>query len=122
MQEVTMADVLGFLPELEGEEMIFISNLIRDMDDTAAQQFATVYRVRRRDPQSIMLMALIGFLGVSGVHRFYLNQIGMGLLYLFTAGLCFIGTIVDLINYRTLALEYNQIQAQQIMAMIKTRA
>ncbi len=117
-----MADVLGFLPELEGEEMIFISNLIRDMDDTAAQQFATVYRVRRRDPQSIMLMALIGFLGVSGVHRFYLNQIGMGLLYLFTAGLCFIGTIVDLINYRTLALEYNQIQAQQIMAMIKTRA
>jgi len=116
-----MAEILKLMPELEGEEMIFISNLIKDMDDTAAQQFTMVYRVRRRDPQTVMLMALIGFLGISGVHRFYLNNIGMGLLYLLTAGLCFIGTIVDLINYRTLTLEYNQIQAQQILAMIKSR-
>jgi hypothetical protein len=31
----------------------------------------------------------------------------MGILYFFTAGLCFIGTIVDLINHKQIALEYN---------------
>lgn len=116
-----MADVLRFLPEIEGDEMLFIGNMMKDMNDEIAQQFSMVYRTRRRDPQTILLMALIGFIGFAGVHRFYINQIGMGLLYLLTAGLCFIGTIVDLVNYRTLALEYNQIQAQQILMMINIR-
>lgn len=116
-----MADVLRFLPEIDGDEMLFIGNMMKDMNDETAQQFSMVYRSRRRDAQTIMLMALIGFIGVSGVHRFYLGQVGMGLLYLLTAGLCFIGTIVDLVNYRTLALEYNQLQAQQILMMLNIK-
>jgi TM2 domain-containing membrane protein YozV len=116
-----MADVLRFMPEIEGDEMLFIGNILKDMSDDVAQQFSIVYRARRRDPQTILLMALIGFLGIAGVHRFYLGQVGMGLLYLLTAGLCFIGTIVDLVNYRSLGLEYNQIQAQQILMMINIR-
>ncbi|MBK7029964.1 MAG: TM2 domain-containing protein [Bacteroidales bacterium] len=55
----------------------------------------------------VLLTALIGFLGIAGVHRFMLNQIGMGILYVFTGGLCFIGTIIDLINHRQLAMDYN---------------
>lgn len=117
-----MPDVLKLLPEIEGDEMMFISNLIKDLNDEQAQQFSMVYRTRRRDAQTVMLLGLIGFLGVSGVHRFYLGQVGMGLLYLLTAGLCFIGTIIDLINYKTLALEYNQLQAQQILQMMNTKA
>lgn len=38
------------------------------------------------------------FLGMFGVHRFYRNQICIGILYLFTAGLFGIGWIVDIIN------------------------
>lgn len=37
------------------------------------------------------------FLGYFGVHRFYVGKTGSGILYLFTAGLCGIGWIVDLI-------------------------
>ena len=48
-----------------------------------------------------------------------INHIGLGILYFFTAGLCFIGTIVDLVNYRKLAFEYNSVVAQQVSAMIK---
>jgi hypothetical protein len=35
--------------------------------------------------------------GVFGIHRFYLGHIGMGILYLLTAGLCGIGWLVDII-------------------------
>lgn len=38
------------------------------------------------------------FLGWIGGHRFYLGQIGMGLLYFFTAGLFGIGVIVDIVR------------------------
>lgn len=37
------------------------------------------------------------FLGVIGAHKFYEGKIGMGILYLFTAGLFGIGAVVDLI-------------------------
>lgn len=37
------------------------------------------------------------FLGVFGGHKFYEGKAGMGVLYIFTAGLCGIGWLVDLI-------------------------
>ena len=37
------------------------------------------------------------FLGFFGAHKFYEGKVGMGVLYLFTAGLFGIGWIVDLI-------------------------
>ena len=37
------------------------------------------------------------FLGWLGIHRFYLGYKGMGILYLFTAGLFGIGEIADFI-------------------------
>lgn len=38
------------------------------------------------------------FLGVFGIHKFYIGKIGMGILYLFTGGLFLIGWIIDIIN------------------------
>lgn len=115
-----MANILQLLPEIIGEEQAFISMLIKNMNDDEAQQFANVYRVRRKDPQTILLLTLVGFLGIAGVQRFIVDQIGLGILYLLTAGICFIGTIVDLINYRNIAFEYNQKQAQQIAAIVRS--
>jgi TM2 domain-containing membrane protein YozV len=114
-----MANILQLMPMLEGEEMVYIQGVIKDMTDNQAQQFANIYNVRRKDPQTILLVTLLGFLGVAGVQRFLTNRIGMGLLYLFTAGLCWIGTIVDLVNYRRIAFEYNYEVAQQVAVMVK---
>jgi len=114
-----MANIMQLLPELEGDEMVYVQGLLKDFTDQNAQQFAMMYRTRRKDPQTILLTTLIGFLGVAGVQRFLTNQIGMGLLFLLTCGICFIGTIVDLVNYRKIAFDYNQQQAQQLAVMVK---
>lgn len=114
-----MPNIFQLLPSLEGEEMTYVQGLINDMTDTQAQQFAMAYSARRKDPTTILILALVGFVGFAGIHRFMLNQIGMGILYFFTAGLCFIGTIVDLVNHRKLAFEYNSVVAQQVSLMIK---
>ena len=114
-----MPNLMQLLPELEGDELVYIQGLVKEYSEQSLQQFALVYRTRRRDPQTILLTTLIGFLGVAGVQRFITNQIGMGLLFFFTGGLCVIGTIVDLVNHRKLAFDYNQQQANQIAVMMK---
>ena len=91
-----MAKVITVLPELTGEEMIYVQKLITDFDDEKARTFASVYRARRKDPTMILVLTLLGFLGFAGIQRMVTDQVGMGIVYLLTLGLCFIGTIVDL--------------------------
>lgn len=43
-------------------------------------------------------LCLCIFLGFLGGHKFYEGKAGMGLLYLFTAGLFFIGVFIDTIS------------------------
>ena len=114
-----MADIMRVMPDLEGEEMLFVGGLVKEMTDTQADTFAVAYRSQRRDPTTVLLLTLLGFIGIAGVQRFYLGQIGMGLLYFFTVGFCFIGTIIDLVSNKKLAFQYNQLKAQTIATMVK---
>lgn len=112
-------NVLKILPELQGEEMTYVQKILDGMSEDEAMTFAVAYRTRRKDPNIVLLTALLGFLGFAGIHRILIGQIGMGVLYLFTAGLCFIGTIVDLINAQKLAFEYNSKIAEEVAMMAK---
>lgn len=114
-----MARIFEILPEVTGEEMLFIQNLIGGLDDDRARNFAQVYRNRRRDPTLMLVVTLVGFFGFAGIQRFLTDQIGMGILYFFTGGLCLIGTIVDLVNYQKLALEYNQKVAREALMLVQ---
>jgi TM2 domain-containing membrane protein YozV len=114
-----MARIIDVLPELTGEEMLFIQNIVNSMDDEKARAFATVYRNRRRDPMLILVLTLVGFVGFAGLQRFLTDQIGMGILYFFTAGLCLIGTIIDLVNYQKLAFEFNQKVAKEAAILVQ---
>lgn len=77
-----------------------------------------IYGGKRRNPDDMLLYCILGFF-VPGLARFLINQIGMGVLYFFTIGLCFIGTIVDLINYKSLSYEYNQRMVFESLQMVR---
>lgn len=113
------AKVIKYMPELDGDEQLYVARIMKDMTAEQAQHFAHVYRQRRKDPSHTLLLALLGFVGLAGAHRFNLGQIWMGLLYLFTAGLCLIGTIVDLFIHRRLTFDYNRRQADEIASLIR---
>ncbi|WP_069131823.1 TM2 domain-containing protein [Rhodohalobacter halophilus] len=106
--------VFEYLPELEGDELHYINRLLEDIPEDKIDTFVRIYDARRKDPMLMLILALIGFFGVAGIHRFFIGHIGMGILYFLTAGLCFIGTIVDMINYKNFAFEYNRGVAQEI--------
>lgn len=114
-----MANVTEILPEIYGEEMLNVQGIIKNMDDEKARTFANAYRARRKDPNIILVTTLLGFVGFAGVHRFLIGDILLGLIYLFTAGLCFIGTIVDLVNHQKLAADANRKIADEIATVIR---
>ena len=114
-----MNRIYSYFPDVDLDEAAFLENLLKDKSEDDIRNFAAMYRSRRRDPQLIMLTSLAGFIWIAGIHRFLLNQIGMGILYLFTGGLCFIGTIVDLVNYKSMALEYNQKVAMEVVMLMR---
>lgn len=114
-----MANIMQLLPDLEGDEQVFVQGLIKEMSDDKAQMFANTYRSRRKDPNTLLLVSCLGLIGIAGIQRFMVGQTGMGLLYFFTGGFCGIGTIVDIVTTKEISFSYNQAQAQQVSAMLK---
>jgi len=112
-----MNKVLQYIPEAQGEEFFYLEKICEQMDDEQLRQFSAVYRARRRDPQNVLILGLLGFFA-PGLQRFYVGQIGWGIAFFFTAGFCLVGTIIDLMNHKELSFEYNQIVAEEVAQMI----
>lgn len=109
--------MFNMIPGMDLEEMQFLKEFTKDLREDQINTFISIYNGKRQKPDMILITALLGFFGLAGIHRFILGQIGMGILYLLTAGLCFIGTIVDLVNHKRLTYEYNQQAAYESMRM-----
>lgn len=57
-----------------------------------------------------VLLIVPSIFGIAGLHRFYLGQVGMGILYLFTFGFLGIGLIIDLFTLSGMVDKYNLMQ------------
>lgn len=118
MTSQTNPIILQYLYNATPEEISVINNRVSGFSDTQVTQFCQVYNSKRKDPQLILITCLLGFVGFAGIHRFLTDNLGLGILYFFTAGLCFIGTIVDLINHKSLAMEYNGKMIAETLTML----
>jgi TM2 domain-containing membrane protein YozV len=101
------------------EELMFLQQANSELSESQQKYFYMSYTGKRKSPQDVLIFTLIGFVGVAGIQRFLLGEIVMGLLYFFTGGFCLIGTIVDLINHKSLALEYNRKMVYESFQMAK---
>jgi len=108
------------LPGILPEEIAMLGQTTSSLTDEQKQRFFQIYVTKRKNPQEIMLYILFGFVGVAGLHKLILGDVTMGILYLFTAGFFFVGTIMDLVNYRDVTNQYNQKMAFESHTITKT--
>ncbi|MEO6188002.1 MAG: TM2 domain-containing protein [Ginsengibacter sp.] len=110
--------LLKFLYDVTPEELITINSHTKGFGDDDLSNFCMIYRSKRKDPQTILLLCLLGLVFIAGIHRFVIGHTGLGILYFFTAGLCWVGTIVDAIHHKDLALEYNAKMITETLSML----
>lgn len=111
-------NLINMVPSIGGEELVYLQALTRELTEETLVSFIVLYNGKRRTTDQVLLGCILGFVCVGGIQWFMVGQNGMGILYLFTGGLCFIGTIVDTINHKKLAFEYNQQMVREAMAMV----
>ncbi len=73
---------------------------VYQQSESHSRQKTVVHHVYKTEtlssPKSrLVALLLCFFLGTLGLHKFYLGRTGMGILYLFTFGLCGFGVLVD---------------------------
>lgn len=111
--------IFSRIPNLDYSELDFLVPLTEGFSDEQLDTFARIYSERRRNKDLILILTVVGFFGLAGLQRFIVNQIGMGILYLLTGGLCLIGTIYDLVNYQNIAYDYNHQMAREARDMTR---
>ena len=106
-------------PGITPEEMGFLQQGTAELNENQKKYFYMAYSGKRKSEQDLLIFCLVGLFLVPGLQRFILGQVGMGLLYFFTVGLCFVGSIVDLVNHKSLAAEYNRKMAYECFQMAR---
>jgi len=114
-----LKDMYMTLPGIQPDELLVIQTVTKDMNEDQQKQFFAFYRGKRKEQQTLLLMTLIGFLGFAGIQRFFIGEIGIGILFFVTIGFCGIGTIVDLINIKRMTSDFNQKEAIETANMVK---
>lgn len=101
-------NLVTLIPAIEGDELVYLQALTKELSQEQLLNFIAIYNGKRRKTDQVLLGCVLGFVGIAGIQRIMVGQVVMGLLYFFTVGLCFIGTIIDTVNHKRLTFEYNQ--------------
>lgn len=83
-----------------------------DLTADQATQLDIQYAAFRRDPLTAQIISF--FLGITGVDRFYLGQIGLGWAKMLTLGGCLVWMVVDWFIIRQAAAQVNAATLNEI--------
>lgn len=102
------------MAELGTAELLAIQQGLTDQQKLI---FMSQYNSERKDRNTGLILSVI--LGKFGVDRFYLGDIGLGILKLITLGGCLIWWVVDWFTVQGRVDEYNRRKAQEILMAVK---
>ena len=80
-----------------GQPTINITNS-NESTNTNTNMNGGIYGGPRKSKTTALILCIIGFFGLGGLHRMYVGKVGSGVLHFLTYGICGIGTIMDLIS------------------------
>jgi TM2 domain-containing membrane protein YozV len=91
----------------ESYQIPAIKNMIQDLDD---DKFILLHTLNLKDPTISIILSL--FAGLFAVDRFYVGDIGLGIIKLLTCGGSFIWIFIDwfIIMERTRQVNYKKLQ------------
>ena len=75
-----------------------VINITNENTNTNTMQSGFGSLPPRKSKTIALILCLLGFFGLAGIHRMYVGKVGSGVLHLLTGGICVIGTIIDLIS------------------------
>ena len=104
--------------EQEQRTKLQLQELLKTLPEASQTAFVLHYNSQKKNPTAAVVLALL--LGGLGAHRFYLNQIGIGILYLVFSW-TFIPAIIAFFEAFTLphtVHKHNQKMAQEAAALI----
>ena len=81
-----------------GQPMINITNSNESSNTNTNTNVNGAFGLPPRKSKTVaLILCIIGFFGLGGLHRMYVGKVGSGVLHLFTYGLCGVGTVLDLL-------------------------
>lgn len=95
-----------------------LANMQQGLTDQQKILFQTQYNSVKKDRTIALILSIL--LGTLGIDRFYVGDLGMGILKLLTAGLFGILWVIDWFLIMGRADRYNGNKAQEILAAIKS--
>lgn len=108
------------LDGVSNDELMHLNHIASGLNENQLRNFYQIYSSRRKKAQDILLFTLLGLIVIAGVQRFVLGQIAMGIVYFLTGGFCLIGTIVDIINHKSMTDEYNRKVANEVLLLVRS--
>lgn len=110
-----MDRIQRLIPQSEWTEQAYLEGVTEHLTDHQLRNFTQQYLSQRANTNTTLILAAVGIICVAGLHRFYVKQNWMAVLYLLTGGIFFIGTIRDIILHKKLTVRRNKIIATEVL-------